>query len=1794
MKTMNFTNFASAVLIGLALGIPVSAPADDTEIFTGANLLDGIKPNVIFILDTSGSMSSFDNEPTDRLDRMKEALFDLLDSVDNVNIGLMRFHTPGGPILFPVAAVDADASLVEADGQGAAPGLTSVTVRVTDDADDAEELFSITSAGTIAGKATAGDVKLDSLYLDLLDGPAFGTEIVPPPFIVNRSGSDAEQGTRNEGNYLVNGTVLDTQTNGLRFRDVEKVDQDTDGATVLFSQLLLTSLDASSGPLDLKVFGLFAGDMPEFPGSETSLPCTSAVGNDIYCRLGLITRAQRIDLPLNFDNVGSYSTGGALGGNVTKSIVTWPNVPNTATNEEIGSPDLSSVVQEIFDHPDWQTSSSADDLGIFYTGTTASSRKFYTFDTSGSPGDDERAAKLIVHYVKAGNTAGRHMVGLRFRNVQIPQGALLSDVKLTFNSVGQSDDAVSINISGEKVASAPSFSAITAGVPNTPTEKISARRTANPTTASVNWSVPATEKWTHEGFVQTPDITPVLQEIVSQIGWCGSNDLVLFLDYNTVPGAPSDRRVFAHDADPSLAATLKFDYNKSEFAPGTGCTVETVVRQVSASSDDAEEDVSRGRVVRNSGTLNLIKNGRKEQTVGVIFRDVEVPAAASTTVLNAVVEFTPREDAAANATSVTVTGEDDDVIAPFGSSKRDISARIAAGSATTATVGPFNFPTFAAPADTVAATPDLSSVITEITKRPGWKSGNDIALIFTGSTGETRLFAFERDPSKAARLRLRVKYNIGDVIVAAVDNGPPSAVSVRNRLKELITDLTHNGLTPIVDTLYEAALYFRGSPVDYGASRGTSGSTVKRNTRLSHTGSYEFVPGVVQYPSGCNTDDSNLSSDACEGQTISAPTPKYKSPIQQSCQANFIVLLTDGSANSNNSKTKIKNLTGVGNCTVTLPDGDACGVDLVKFLNENDQSSTVGGLNNVVTYTIGFNISNQFLKDLAIAGGGAFFEADTSASLSGVFQNIITDVLSRTTSFAAPSLSVNAFNRLEDRNEVYFSLFEPSPNASWAGNVKKFQLCQSSLDDCVTVSGALVGDVLDSRAPPLKAVGDDGRILDTALSFWSTTPDGSDVLSGGGGADIIARGFAVRRVLTFSENASQTTTQPTGTVNFFQPAVPPSIIPVSSGRDLSLPENVLIDSDSNGVIDGLNTGSAAQKEVQTQELLGLASTATAIEVRDQIDWIRGKDVDAKFSDAAFGPNRYAFGDPLHGNPLALTYGGSAADPIIKLVVGTNDGGIRFINSFSGQEEWVFFPPATMLPLQTTLRADASGPKEYGIDGSATPWIQDKGDLTGNKIGVIEPDKGDFIRIFIGQRRGGNQYWGLDISPTTEIPADQKTAIDNVNPKLMWRIRGGDSEFPMLGDTWSRPFLTTMLLGNDIAGQAVRKEVLIFAGGYDEGQDSGFQETTDVGNAIYVVDAETGARLFYVGGGLNADALHASSIAPVVGVQVPEMLFPIPSDVAAFDSDGDGATDRIYVGDTGGQMWRVDFAPNRAVGTANIGLRAVVGKLAEVSSSPAKIAAVPGGVLSAADQRKFFFPPSVIQVRGAGSEASRDYDLVSAVTGNRANPLNLTVQDRFYAFRDYTLAPFIDADNNGLADGYATLEGDLQVALAGGASGTAFGDLTDLTSVDQLSDLTDSAKDAFTDGGGYFINLVSLGEKGLAAPVTIAGKLFFTTYLPEGVVSSTECTLAEGRGQLYGINAITGEPIFNYDNSADPNNLTKGDRTYALGAGIPSNPVPVFFPEKVMLLIGVGGGAEAVDPEIAVPQGRTYWLEQQSQ
>ncbi|MFV2060335.1 MAG: PilC/PilY family type IV pilus protein [Gammaproteobacteria bacterium] len=95
-----------SVLIPLLFAPPVMA--DDTEIFFSSTTnTSATRPNILLLLDTSGSMGTKDKGATaTRLAIMQTALNSIIDNAKNVNIGLARFTEPGGAVVYPVSYVD--------------------------------------------------------------------------------------------------------------------------------------------------------------------------------------------------------------------------------------------------------------------------------------------------------------------------------------------------------------------------------------------------------------------------------------------------------------------------------------------------------------------------------------------------------------------------------------------------------------------------------------------------------------------------------------------------------------------------------------------------------------------------------------------------------------------------------------------------------------------------------------------------------------------------------------------------------------------------------------------------------------------------------------------------------------------------------------------------------------------------------------------------------------------------------------------------------------------------------------------------------------------------------------------------------------------------------------------------------------------------------------------------------------------------------------------------------------------------------------------------------------------------------------------------------------------------------------------------------------------------------------------------------------------------------------------------------------------------------------------------------
>ncbi|MGH7128132.1 MAG: vWA domain-containing protein, partial [Planctomycetaceae bacterium] len=168
-----------------------------------------------------------------------------------------------------------------------------------------------------------------------------------------------------------------------------------------------------------------------------------------------------------------------------------------------------------------------------------------------------------------------------------------------------------------------------------------------------------------------------------------------------------------------------------------------------------------------------------------------------------------------------------------------------------------------------------------------------------------------------------------------------------------IAALNADGCTPLSETLYEAYLYLSGGQVDYGINSRKDPST--------------------PYPSIASSREPAPNTDT------------YESPLTESCEKNFIVYLTDGLPTADDSaNTEIGGLIG-GPCIGTGQ--GRCLDDLSQYMYENDLRPSLPGMQNVTTYTIGFgpDVNNSpLLQNTASGGGGVFYEASDTASLSTV------------------------------------------------------------------------------------------------------------------------------------------------------------------------------------------------------------------------------------------------------------------------------------------------------------------------------------------------------------------------------------------------------------------------------------------------------------------------------------------------------------------------------------------------------------------------------------------------------------------------------------------------------------------------------------------------------------------------------------------------------------------------------------------------------------------------------------------
>jgi type IV pilus assembly protein PilY1 len=538
---------------------------------------------------------------------------------------------------------------------------------------------------------------------------------------------------------------------------------------------------------------------------------------------------------------------------------------------------------------------------------------------------------------------------------------------------------------------------------------------------------------------------------------------------------------------------------------------------------------------------------------------------------------------------------------------------------------------------------------------------------------------------------------------------------------------------------------------------------------------------------------------------------------------------------------------------------------------------------------------------------------------------------------------------------------------------------------------------------------------------------------------------------------------------------------------------------------------------------GNSNESTAI--NEMLHWGMGMDVDDEDNDQSMTDIRSdVFADPLHSKPLVVNYGDS-----VRIVIGTNAGVLHMFEDSDAtvKENWAFMPHEFLSNIQVLRDNFSSVDKVYGIDGEITSHIMDD-----NGDGIINGS--DKVWIFFGLRRGGTSYYAMDIS-------------DPSQPKLMWHIDPSNDGFSELGQTWSKPKIGYSKLNVTGTGvNAVAAPVLFFGGGYDTNKDNDNVGTADnEGRAIYMVDAATGALKW--------------SMAPTGGTTTYAGTDSIVSAIATLDSDGDGLTDRLYTGDTGGNVWRVDMPGDSP-------------KSAESPWTVFKLASLAGDTNST--DLRFFNEAAVVrtfitetietvitdengQTTKIASHQEKPYDAILLGSGDRSNPIGTDTNDTFFMLKDEHIKTqsFYSA---------AVPEFPTTILKAG---------LANYTDNPFAETLTTQAREtleiAVSNKSGWYIDLELDGEKSTAAAIVINGVVYFTTYSPPSSNELINCKPPSGSGWLYAVDLALGTQIYNWQ-SEDSDN--RDDRIALISEQFLGAPTLIVLPDD-------DGDSETVDDTV---------------
>tara|TARA_Y100000588_G_scaffold321228_1_gene352458 strand:- start:171747 stop:176501 length:4755 start_codon:yes stop_codon:yes gene_type:complete len=1494
---INSTILSTIVFSPLAL-------SDDIEIYTGSSDTES-SVNIMFMLDTSGSMD-YDVPGTrdSRMDQAKDALKAVINDLPgDMKVGLGRFNTPGGSILYPSKRLD--------DKVGQEIGL------------------------------------------------------------VPRSNEDDayEKGSGSKDTYVYTDELYFSPNKRYIYKRISEEDQDAEqcpnGSGFLWDNQYASFTIDSSGCFEVNAFLFRNLSLPR--SAEILSAIMELTTRDGDWNAGANVYIENDDDPKEYDDKRIVYDGRSYLGESRY----WEMKP-TNRGQKIYSPELKGLVQPIVNRGDWDNGNN----GLAFKIASDNRYAYNTYYTSTSSSSENHPVLRITYRDKS---IKQNTVGIKFSEVAAPSGSSVTKglLKLT---ASQNNGSGFMKIKLEDGKKNLSY--------EEEEKNITDRKTRDEQLIIefYDWNA---------GEDRFFDVSSLLQSKFNNLGWCGGGDV------NFIITSEDANAVYSRDAGDennsfNLSPNLQLEY---EGGDDSSCLSFDRVIQVENHADDSHEDSKNDK---NFPYASKIQIKGKNGMGGFIFRDINVPPKAK--IKEAYLQLT----AASGITDtwfnlrLHAVKPSEYPIPEFESNKEHLSDDRGTLSKTKYwSVGNID------KNDTLKSVPLTDIIQTRVNSADYAAASSkdiEIKVINTNYTNKHQfnVYSYDDNPGKAAKLIIRYEgtnssYSNKSSIVSKNSSinrneSGNSPLTVRQHLLNLIDVQPTNGGTPMEGALYEAGAYFLGDPLSYGRSRNRNqtGSTEIKENRIS--GEETYTGGSIQYPRGCS--ENNLSDSDCSDIYISG-NPVYKSPFTNNiCESNNIILITDGEpsssgANSNYYKNSywdyngttltslIKNKTGT-----TCDEAWECMNVFASYMYNTDFMPLKNGKSNIITHTIGYaNLDTRTeLQQLAGQGGGTFVTAGNTEELVNALNLVISNIMEIESTLATPGVAVNQNNRTQHLSEVYYSVFRPSIEKGWLGNLKKYRI-DSKTEKIVDANG---DDAVDNET---------GFFKEGTTSYWSNEKDGGSVIKGGAAN----KQTTSRKVYTYTSTSNP------------------------NNEDLTRSENKV---DSSNVY-------------LKKSHFGLSNSFSNSEFKNLVDWISGVDIFDENFNGEYTDARKIMGDPLHSRPILVSY----SDTENYVFVSTNEGYLHAIDSETGEEKFSFIPQE-LLPNSYTRFMGGSGNHIYGLDGSWVAWRKDV-----NKDGIIRKNDGDHVYIYSGMRRGGDNFYALDVT-------------DINKPILKFVKSPAYSGFEDIGQTWSEPVL------GRIKHNGVEKIAVIITGGYDLAYDNsnytGLQDS--LGSYLYFIDATTGELIYSISGNSGSGDLKVTG-----------MEYSIVSKPNILDLDSDGYIDRIYLTDLSSQIIKIKLNEE------NTGSDMAEGKvIAKLGKS--------NGDTSIPNTRMMYDAIAVAPIKDQGKK----YMALVGGTGYRAHPLDKTRQDLIFMIKDkedfYEVggqeminSPILLSD---LADVTTTTNSDAANAIVSTKNGYYI----------QLKD-----------------NNVNIGEKVTGEPLVYNNDIYLNTYVPNEVAGECVPVIGYTRG-----------------------------------------------------------------------------------